>query len=1000
MREIRAIAAMVVLGALLMPQVPVDGWDGAGDAQGADLTATVGGGYKLERRNILAIVPFSSFSPFHNEVFSLVYSRAVLPDPATLASLPYLLKGVDADGDGTFDQGEYGRFYRDPVDWMGNPCDTTAATGFCALNLTAFYDFNGVFFHDGVQADAWDLLFSYHLLATNARFADDLRVLMAADFATSRQLGIDIVALDGSGWEEPVPPGASGGHRASLRFRLPSPYGRFEERTLAPILLPRQVWEGTGVRGDRPVATNLHEDFGCLIYPPGHAQQGKGIPLAGPLPSGCASAFQPAVAESWEPAVEDLIGSGPFRVFEWVKDSHAKLARHDLYYVGRNPMDAVQIFDPRLPRGLVLPALDAMVFQNYSVPAEAAEALRRGNIDFTYNIPAAEVDSLVADPDLDVNWFPSGGYFYMAYNLRRQPWGYDGGGADTGLALRQALSHVVDREGFVRDLLQGRSFPGASLVSPVIPFWNNASIATPVYDLDLARTLLDAAYGPDPAGPCHRLNPAGCRSLPRIGNASVDLIAPEASYDPVRAEAADRMAEAMRSVGVNVDVLHMSFGDILARIDVRDFDLFILGWSVARTEPSHLRAFFHSGQASRGQNYPGYASPAFDALMDAAQSEFERDRRRPLYLEAQGLLDRDRPEEVLYYGRQFQAFRCDKVLGWRLSAGSLLNLWSTLALRPPDAPGPCAVAGLRPLADAGPDVQASKGQTVVLDGSRSFDPDGDPVTYSWTQLLGPPVVLSGTDNPVALFLAAEAATYSFRLTVDDGRHGASNDTVTVTVSRRAPVAVAAVTPVTGFLDTTFAFDGRGSSDADGTVVGYTWDFGDGATASGPLASHTYTARGTFTALLTVTDDDGATASDSVLISVVNRAPVFAATPAAYVVTLREGERETFRVNATDADGDGLVYAWTVNGAPAGSADALLLDQPVGVYFLNVTVSDGFDEVRQEWIVVVAPLSAPPPVERPEWILVMLFISGQLLALLLLWALKKKPMPPKAGPGPK
>ncbi|HEV2813084.1 MAG TPA: S8 family serine peptidase [Solirubrobacteraceae bacterium] len=57
---------------------------------------------------------------------------------------------------------------------------------------------------------------------------------------------------------------------------------------------------------------------------------------------------------------------------------------------------------------------------------------------------------------------------------------------------------------------------------------------------------------------------------------------------------------------------------------------------------------------------------------------------------------------------------------------------------------------------------------------------------------------------------------------------------------------------------TASFDGSGSSDADGTVASYAWDFGDGTTASGATATHAYDWPGTYAVKLTVTDDDGAT----------------------------------------------------------------------------------------------------------------------------------------------
>lgn len=68
-------------------------------------------------------------------------------------------------------------------------------------------------------------------------------------------------------------------------------------------------------------------------------------------------------------------------------------------------------------------------------------------------------------------------------------------------------------------------------------------------------------------------------------------------------------------------------------------------------------------------------------------------------------------------------------------------------------------------------------------------------------------------------------------------------------------------------DLTANFDGSGSSDSDGSIVSYAWDFGDGATGSGQTASHTYGSNGTYTVTLTVTDDDGATDSTNQSVSV-------------------------------------------------------------------------------------------------------------------------------------
>ena len=77
-----------------------------------------------------------------------------------------------------------------------------------------------------------------------------------------------------------------------------------------------------------------------------------------------------------------------------------------------------------------------------------------------------------------------------------------------------------------------------------------------------------------------------------------------------------------------------------------------------------------------------------------------------------------------------------------------------------------------------------------------------------------------------------------------------------------PVASFTATPTGGAVPLSVAFDGSGSSDLDGSIVAYDWDFGDGTTSTGMTVSHTYTTVGSYAAVLTVADNDGAFASTS------------------------------------------------------------------------------------------------------------------------------------------
>ncbi len=99
-----------------------------------------------------------------------------------------------------------------------------------------------------------------------------------------------------------------------------------------------------------------------------------------------------------------------------------------------------------------------------------------------------------------------------------------------------------------------------------------------------------------------------------------------------------------------------------------------------------------------------------------------------------------------------------------------------------------------------------------------------------------------------------------------------------------PVAVFSATPASGIAPIAVAFNGTASNDPDGSIASYAWNFGDGASASGPTTSHTYAAVGTYTARLTVTDNRGATGTATVLISATTDPNVIAA-PASLTATV-------------------------------------------------------------------------------------------------------------------
>jgi PKD repeat protein len=112
-------------------------------------------------------------------------------------------------------------------------------------------------------------------------------------------------------------------------------------------------------------------------------------------------------------------------------------------------------------------------------------------------------------------------------------------------------------------------------------------------------------------------------------------------------------------------------------------------------------------------------------------------------------------------------------------------------------------------------------------------------------------------------------SYEVTMTATDEFTGATVAPVVQTfVVDEPPAAAFTSAPSGAVAGAAVAFDGSGSSDQDGAIIGYAWSFGDGATGSGATISHAYASAGSYTVTLTVTDSNGhsATATHSVTIA--------------------------------------------------------------------------------------------------------------------------------------
>jgi len=188
-----------------------------------------------------------------------------------------------------------------------------------------------------------------------------------------------------------------------------------------------------------------------------------------------------------------------------------------------------------------------------------------------------------------------------------------------------------------------------------------------------------------------------------------------------------------------------------------------------------------------------------------------------------------------------------------------------------------ALENLKPVANAGQDITAETGETVSITGSAS-DPDGSIQSWRWSRVSGAAVTLNNAGGRTVSFTAPDSAgSLRLRLTVTDGEGASDSDDITITVEEPAPEPNRAPTANAGANRTVNAAETvtitGSASDPDGFIESWSWTQVSGPTVSlGGASSTTITFKapdsaGDIRLRLAVADDDGATDTDDVMITV-------------------------------------------------------------------------------------------------------------------------------------
>ena len=252
-----------------------------------------------------------------------------------------------------------------------------------------------------------------------------------------------------------------------------------------------------------------------------------------------------------------------------------------------------------------------------------------------------------------------------------------------------------------------------------------------------------------------------------------------------------------------------------------------------------------------------------------------------------------------------------------------------------------------PVADAGPDQEVSDDEgdlveEITLDGAASSDGDGTIAGWVWTE--GGDQIATGETPLVALGWGE----HTIVLTVTDDDGGTDTDTVVVTITGNYPPTADAGPDRVLYDDDdtgaeTAVLDGSGSGDVDGTIASWVWEEGEATIATGETAEVSL-ALGEHTITLTVTDNQGAIGTDTVVVMVTDRHPPAADAGSDAIVADEDDDGQaTVTLDgsaSSDADGTIVSYSWrNPGGAEIATGETAGVDLDVGINDITLLVTD-------------------------------------------------------------
>ncbi|MBV8364340.1 MAG: peptide ABC transporter substrate-binding protein [Candidatus Eremiobacteraeota bacterium] len=319
------------------------------------------------------------------------------------------------------------------------------------------------------------------------------------------------------------------------------------------------------------------------------------------------------------------VGTGPYKLAEWVKGDHITVVRNDNYFLGRPKLDKIVVH--------VIPDENTTINE-----------LKTHDIDWMFQASPDTCKETKNLPGVNVFYNNVDGYESVLLNLKHPP-------LDNPL-VRKAIAYAINKQELVDTLTCGTQ-KIATEDHPDFMWAHNPNVMVYNYDPQKAKQLLQqAGYSPGPNG------------MMQKNGKPISLLGVTNTTNVTRRQLSVLVQSQLRAVGIDMSIKNYPGAQLFAPageggvLQLGKFDLSFSGW-YAGVDPDDSSQFICSMVPPGGYNYTRYCKPEMDAAQQNALTHFDQPARQAAYYKIESLLADDVPQIFFWWVHAAQPINTD-----------------------------------------------------------------------------------------------------------------------------------------------------------------------------------------------------------------------------------------------------------------------------------------------------------------------------------------------------